>query len=203
MDELLNQTVAGDILDTPELETPPAVPDAHEGEIVSVTSETYDSGSTSINVTVQSKNAGFQDTYKIFPPKEFVSHYAEVVADPTSLSDVAPEGKKQSPRQRFAAVVANTTKDAEIQRLRNIATEELGPEGVAARMAGLSKPTSFTGFIETLNTLLTGVPCVFTRKADENSENAQYRNKLRVNRIYGTSIMGSAKALKNYAKAWE
>lgn len=199
----LGHTAADDILDTPELETPPAEADAHRGEITSVESKFFENtGTTGIQVNLKSHDAAFEAELMYWPPKEFVTNYAEVMADPTVLSDTPPVGKKRSPRQAFAAVIANTDKDAEIQKLVAIATEALGDEGAKARVAGLPKPTNFGDFVAKLNVLLAGVPVVFTRKADEKAENPAYRKKLKVNRIYGMGILGSTKALKNYKKAW-
>jgi hypothetical protein len=193
----MSSVVDDDVLSTPELETPPAVPDAHRGVIDSVSETTFETGTTAIVIGLRSLDTGAEQEYKIFPPQEFVTDFAAVTANPASLSDAVPAGKKQSPKQRYAAVVANSDKDAELQRLRAIAAE------AGRTTAGLAKPTTFAEFIGVLNTLLSNVEVIFTRTADEKNENPAYRKRLNVNRIHGPSILSSPKALKKYKKAWE
>jgi hypothetical protein len=187
--EILND----DVLSTPELTAPTEAADAHRGQIVGVTSKKFDTGSTGIELSLKSSDAGFDATYMFFPPTEFVDN---IHVDPTTLSEVPNPGKKQSPQQRYAVVIANANKTAEIQALRIIAQEQ------GRTLSGAVPPTSFEDYVSLLNSLLSGVEVVFTRKPDESAEDPRYRGKLKVNRIYPPETANKPKALKAYKKSW-
>lgn len=182
-----------DVLSTPELVTPPAQPDAHRGVIIGVSTVEFESGTTGVKVSLQSQDAGFETDVTIFPPKEFV---ADITLDPTELSDEVPEGKKQSPKTRYASVVANSTKDAEFQRLKAIGKE------AGRSLEGMPRPTNFEEYVGLFNALLSGVEVVFTRQPDVKAEDPAFRNRLKVSRIYDASIINKPKALAKYKKAW-
>ena len=184
-----------DALDTAELPAPVREPDAHRGVINGVSVQTFDSGSTAIKIALVSQDdASVEENYMIFPPAAFVENIA---VDPNSLSDVPPEGKKQSAKQRYAQVVANSDKSAELQQLRGLAYK------AGRSLQGVSKPTNFEEFVELFNSLLSGVAVIFTRTPDNSSDDPAFRGRLKVNRIMDIETMNKPKALKKYAKKWE
>jgi len=193
MTEEVNGVTEVDGLDTPELVVPPPEQDAHRGRINGVEVENYDTGSSAIVISLQSIDAGFEEKMKIFPPKSFVE---DVNVDPNTLDDVPAAGKKQSERQRYAQVVSNSDKNAELQRLRSIAT------GQGRRYSG-PRPSTFAEYVAALNSVLLGCSVVFTRQPDTKAEGT-FKNRLRVNGVYDEStIINDPKALKKYRKAWQ
>lgn len=190
-----------DLLDTPEIEMPIPPPDALRATIEAVTEQTFDTGSVGIVVSLKGIDValgGPSETYTIFPPVEFVENAAEFFAGTMTgadLSEVVPAGKKQSPRQRYGAVISNTDGDAEIQKLRTIAKN--------AGRKPTARPVDFTTFVETLNELLAGVEVVVTRRADEKNENPAFRRTLKIRGIFDISVVNDPKALKNYTKLWD
>lgn len=179
-----------DVLDTPELTAPPAEPDAHRGTITNVSFETFESGSSAIKLELASQDAPFDTNYFVFLPKLFVENIA---VDPTTL----PEEDKNNQKQQYAINIANSTKDAELQRLRAIAAEQ------GRTTAGATRPTNITEYVELMAMLLNGVEIVFTRRPDAKAEDPRFKNRLRVTRIYPVSAINNAKTFKKYRKAWE
>jgi hypothetical protein len=187
-----------DVLSTPELETPAEPADAHRGTIIGVTSRSYDTGSTSIDLALRSDDQGFETSYSFFPPKEFVEN---IHVNPTELSDESPGttangNPKQSPQQRYAVTVANDKKTAEIQSLRILAQEQ------GKNLAGAAAPVTFEDYVSLLNSLLNGVEVVFTRKPDNSASDPRYRGKLKVSSIYSPDVVNKPKSLKNFIKRW-
>jgi hypothetical protein len=179
-----------DVLATPELETPTPDPDAHRGVIDAITLERFDSGSSAMKLHLTSLDAAFSTDYLIFLPKAFVE---DIKVDPRTLPAV--EGNNQ--QSQYTINIANSTKDAELQNLRAIATEEgRSTEGFAA-------PTNIEEYVQLHNDLLAGVNVIFTRKADVKAEDPKYRNRMRVKRILPQSVQYKAKSLKSYRKMWE
>jgi hypothetical protein len=179
-----------DVLATPELETPTPDPDAHRGVIDAITLERFDSGSAAMKLHLTSLDAAFSTDYLIFLPKAFVE---DIKVDPRTLPAV--EGNNQ--QSQYTINIANSTKDAELQNLRAIATEEgRSTEGFAA-------PTNIEEYVQLHNDLLAGVNVIFTRKADVKAEDPKYRNRMRVKRILPQSVQYKAKSLKSYRKMWE
>jgi hypothetical protein len=179
-----------DVLATPELETPTPDPDAHRGVIDAITLERFDSGSAAMKLHLTSLDAAFSTDYLIFLPKAFVD---DIKVDPNTLP--AEEGNNQ--RSQYTINVANSTKDAELQNLRAIATE------AGRSTEGMTAPTNIEEYVQLHNDLLAGVTVVFARKADVKAEDPKYRNRMRVKRIYAESVQYKPKALKAYRKMWE
>ncbi len=197
--ERAEQQFVSDVLDTPELETPPATPDAHRAVIDAVTLERADSGATAIRLALRSLDAGFETDYSIWLPKSFVD---DVNLDPATLSEGEFNpltGKIEgNERQQYRINVANSTKDAELQRLRAIAYESgrtLPP--------GSKKPANINEYVELLAHLLTGLEVIFIRRPDSKADDPRYRNRLRVKGIRSLADTNKGKAFKGYVKAWE
>ena len=183
-----------EVLETPELKLPPEVADAHRVKITGVNAKTTDSGATAIVVDMESLETGSSLTRQIWLPEEFVD---DIHVNPDSISDDVPEGKKQSPRQRYGATVQNSRGTAELQKLIAVAQRE----GRASKRS----VSDFDDFVEFLSDMLTGIEAVATRRPQK-SENAQYDGRLEVNRILSGSIIFDPKAsktLRGYKKRWE
>lgn len=179
--------------DTPELIIPEPEPEAHRGKITGITVETYDTGTTGIIVSLKSTDTGLKESLKIFPPAEFVENIA---VDPATLSTEPKPGKKQSPRERYGSVVRNHNKDAELQKLLALASEQ-------GRTAAGARPTDFGEFVAMLDQLLTDVPVIFVRRPDAKAEGS-YKNKLKVTRINSfTTIDDPKKYYKKVNRMWE
>lgn len=182
----------GGIIDTShELTLPPPEPDAHRAAIVSVTSEVYETGTTSLNFALTSLDGGFAEEYKIFLPNAFVE---DINVDPTTLSDVPVPGKKQSPRQRYAQVVHNSDNRSELDLLFAIAAEQ------GRNTDGMERPKTFEDFVNTVNTLFNGLEVIFLRNVEESE---QYGDRLKVRKLVSPTLAHNPKALKKYKKAWE
>lgn len=182
-----------DILATPELVTPPATPDAHRAVIQSVSLERFDNEkqSVAIKIVLQSlDNASVEETYSIFLPKMFAENIA---VDPNTL----PEEEGNNQRFQYRIGISNTTKDATLQNLRALAYK------AGRTTQGMAAPTNIEEYVEVHNALLSNLEVVFTRQPDTKAEDPRFRNRLRVNRIVGTDVVGNAKQLKKYVKRWE
>jgi hypothetical protein len=190
MSEVATQELMNDILATPELETPPAEPDAHRGVIDAITFEKFDSGSSAMKLHLTSLDAAFSTDYLVFLPKAFVE---DINVDPSTLP--AEEGNNQ--RSQYTINIANSTKDAELQNLRAIAFE------AGRSTEGMTKPTNIEEYVQLHNDLLAGVNVIFTRRPDLKAEDPKFRNRLRVKRILSEQVQFKAKSLKGYRKMWE
>jgi hypothetical protein len=201
--DVTTSVVGGDdLLATEELELPPAQPDAHRATIQAVTLETFEkTGSKGIKVSLKSQDADFETDLIFFPPTAFTDN---PLVDPKTLSDVPPEGKKQSPKQRYAQTVANSKGTADLQSLRAVAKEQGRAFDAAAFQAALGK-TSFSTieeYVAVYNHVLAGLDVVFTRRPEKNEEDPRFDGRLKVNRILPISVAYDPKQLKNYKKAW-
>lgn len=177
--------------DTPVLVVPPPVSEVHRATITGVNREDASTGSVGIKIMLTSTDTGLETDFTIWPPKVFVD---DIAVDPTTLSDEPVPGKKQSPKERYGQVVRNSTKTAEIQKLLALASE-------ADRHAS-QVPTEFDTFVALLDELLSGLPCVFTRTVEKNSDPA-FSNRLKVKTIESISTVDNPKKFKKYDKKWE
>jgi hypothetical protein len=177
--------------DTPVLVVPPPTPEAHRATITGVTREDASTGSVGIKISLTSMDSGLETDYTIWPPKAFVD---DIKVDPTTLSDDPVPGKKQSPKERYGAIVRNSTKTAELQKLLALASE-------ADRHAS-QVPNEFDTFVALLDELLSGLPVVFTRTVEKNSDPA-FGNRLKVKTIESISTADNPKKFKKYEKKWE
>ncbi len=182
-----------DVLSTQELHTPPAEPDAHQGEIVGLSLETFDSGATAIKVILKSNDDPnlAEENLMIFLPKAFVE---DILVNPNTLPE--EEGNKQQTQYRIA--IANDTKDANVQQLRAIAYEQ------GRTLEGATKPTNIQEFTELLANLLSGIQVVFVRRPDKNADDPRFKNRLRVKSIYPPTIVNKPpKSWKKMRLMWE
>jgi len=192
------ETTAGtglvdDILSTPTLKLPPATPEAHQGKIDGVTSETFDSGAVAIQFAVTSSNVPtVSDKISLFVPKAFAE---DIHIDPTTLPTNDENGKNQ--QQNYAIGIANTDHTATLEELRRIAYEQ------GRTTEGLEAPQTFDDFVSVLNHLLVGVDVVFTRRPNTKAEDPRFRNRLQGSAILNPNVVNNPKALKKYTKLWE
>lgn len=194
-----------DVFDIPEyeLEVPPQKPDAHNAIITSIERVDFDSGTTGIKINLHSTDEDFDTDFTLFPPAEYVANPNLNPKDPEQLSNVVPVGKKQSPQQRYAAVVLNSNKTADLQKLREIARQQ-GREPNAEFVQGVlgkARAETFDDVIAVHNALLQNATCVFTRRPDKNDD-VRFNGRLRVSAIIPTAEAYDPKALKKYRKAW-
>ena len=188
---MTDEAVQLDVLATPELAVPPTPPQAHRGQIVGVTLETFDSGSTAMVFGLLSLDTGREDSYRLFVPRMFVE---DIAVDPASL----PEEKGNNQRGQYRIGISNGDQTATLQQLRAIAR-------AAGRTlpAETAKPTNITEFVELHNQLLSGVEMVYTLAPEADAE-PQFKHVLKVNGFRNPAeVIGNPKMLKRYAKMWE
>ena len=176
------------------VDKPVPVPDAHRGRITGVTSRTFDSGATALQIGLESVDEGFAETYSLFLPNGFVEN---INVDPTTL----PTGElneatgkiKGNQLVQYARTVRNSKGDAEIQSYLALAKEQ--------GKALTSAPTDFDALVEQLNDVLGGIDVVFTRRAE--GGDGPFADRLRVNRIVNINTAGNVKFHKKVRRAWE
>jgi len=199
---------AGDIdyFATSSLAVPPAIPDAHQGVITSVTVKRYDNEKETVAVIVglQSTNVpSLEVTYDVFMPKGFVD---DINVDASTLPD--EEGNKQQTQFRIA--VANNDGTATLQELRTLAKDA----GRTSAGVGITaRAQTFDELIENHNKLLTGLEVVFLRRPD-GGDDPRYKNRLKVRNILNAQTAFDPKKIKpwngkvgagskGYKRMWE
>lgn len=187
---MTEEIYGNDVLATPELETPPAEPEAHQGRIEAVTLERFESGATAFKINLSSANAPLEDHMLVFLPKGFVEN---ISVNPKELPE--EDGNKQQTQYRIA--VANSTKDATMQSLREIAFKQ------GRTLEGAVKPTDIEEYAQLHNSLLAGVEVVFTRNPDAKNDDPRFKNRLRVTRVMDIAVINKPKSLKKFRKCWE
>lgn len=167
---------------------PPATPKKHRGTITGVALLQTKTGSTGISITAHSDDNGRDYEQVIWPPAAWVANPRITKAELDTLPTA--EGKKQSPAQRFGSAISNSKGTGDVDRLLQVAK-------VAGRTARAGY-TNIDQFIEQFNTLLAGIPVIFTTKEEKNDD-PQYQARERVNGFYGYDF--DASKLKNYESA--
>jgi hypothetical protein len=180
--------------DVPNVDKQVPKPDAHRGRINGVTSRTFDSGSTALQFSLTSADEGFDETYQLFLPKAFV---ADITVDPATLPtgelDETTGKVKGNQHAQYARSVRNNKGDAELQTYLTLAKEQGHLQ--------TTKPTTFEELVSILNTVLSGVEVVFTRRAE--GGDGPFADRLRVNRIVNINTAGNPKFHKKVRRAWE
>lgn len=213
------ETGLGDVLDTPSLAPPEAQAEIHEGTVIGVTTLVgKDSGNTYGTITLQSKATGKTYEFPFFPPQAWFdpANWTGGVFNAEILSDVAPAGKKQTPREAFAKSVSSskaaftkdgvaiteiTGKEAPLQLLRKLAAHA----GLTLE-AGTPRPTNGDEYVGTINALVAGrLEVLFSRRPEKN-DNPAFDGQLKVNQIYSTETLNAPNFEKRFAafrKTWE
>lgn len=142
---------------TPAPEMPLPSTKKHRGSVTSV--RTYlsaNKGTPGIEINVHSDSNGKDYTKTIW----VIDAYRQNPnLDPATLKDLpAPEGKVQTPFERYGRTIQNSKGSGELQQLINAALE-------VGRTFG--RYTTFDQLGEVLNTATNGVPVVFTDKPEE------------------------------------
>ena len=193
-----------------EAKLDPASPEAHRGEIVSVTRYEAKTGTTAIAITLKSNDTGLSGgpgfTMNLWGPSDVLDQNSPCWAsghfDASHLSDEAPAGKKQSPRQAYARNFFNTKKTGVVQQVLAAAAEQ----GRTGASLGLSSPTNPEEYVANLNAILSGTEVLIVRKPEKNDD-PKFDGSLKVSAIYGASIFNDSRRLdgvtKNLRKMWE
>jgi hypothetical protein len=200
VEEAAAEAAAGDPFgeafpETPELFIPPPDPQAHRGVIQGVEIFEAQTGSVGIKVNLKSVDvADVEESLTYWPPALYVEN---IYATPDDYSTDVPEGKRQSPRQRYGAVIANSKKTADLQVLKALAADA----GKTSADLNGHQVTDFSSLVEALNILLSGVPVVFTMQVEKNSDPA-FADRLKINRIAGIKTADNPKLYKKFKKMW-
>lgn len=179
------------VLATPEIKLPPRPPEVHQGEIVSVTLEQFDSGARAVKFNLQSTNvAGFQTDLAVFIPE---SAYQNPYITSEEISKLpAPEGKKQTPKEQWGQ--AKQT----IEGALAIALKQ-GRE----IPADATRPATFEEYVALIDQVVSGVGIVFRMAADKNPSDPRFARTLKVRSLYEPEAAENPKLFKNVIKKWE
>ncbi len=195
LDEVPTETDLGgeldDVLSTPEITVPPAEPEAHRGEIVSVELNIAETGSQSFRINLRSIDTGKEDILDIWLPKMFA---ADISVDPETL----PEETGNNQRMSYRIGVSNSQKNAKIQGLRLLAAK------LGRKYSG-AKPTTIEEFVAAHNELLSGLEVCYTKAPErvKEGEDQSFAGRLRVGAIMSQDEAFKPKSLKKYRKMWE
>lgn len=189
-----------DIIQTPALPALVSEPDAHLATISGVSSNTYDSGATSLDIKATSQHTGSELTLNVWLPSGFVEN---IQVDPLTLPEEEGDEeagiKKNKQRSSYARNIKNTKETATLQKFLKMAADN----GRTISALGLKAPTTFEQLVDTLDLLLRDIQVVVLRRPDLKSEDSAYYGQLRVRSMSSPEIIDNAKALKGYRKLWE
>lgn len=167
-----------------ELEAPVPQKDAHRGRVISFERLLASTGTTGIQINLQSTDTG-QDgigfNNRVWLPRSFVEN---VDVDPTTL------GEKEAFSYKLG--IANSAGTATIQSIINVAKEEREVEETPF--------TSIDELVEWLNSQVAGVELVFARRPEKNEDGISY---LQVKNFYPVAVAEDPRRLKGYRKHWE
>lgn len=198
--------LASDALATGPLPAAPRRdPEAHRALIMGVSLNHNEQRNTySMLITAISQHTAKDYKYYIPLPKTFV---ANITVDPNTLSTGTPDPARPgkmlpgtNERETYAIRLQNSDGTGEVQKLRFIAAQngKTIPKELASQITDIGK------WIDVHNVLLTNLPVVMTLKADENPDEPQFANVLRVKGFFNErEVMTNPRALKGYARAWE
>lgn len=181
-----------------EAKLDPASPEAHRGEVVSVARYEAKTGSVALAITLKSNDTGLSGgpgfTMNLWGPSDVLDASSAAWAsghfDSSQLSDTAPAGKKQSPRQAYARNFFNTKKNGTVQQLLEAAAEQ----GRTSASLGLSSPTNPEEYVANLNAILSGTEVLIVRKPEKNDD-PKFDGALKVVQLYPISVMNDSKRL--------
>lgn len=162
-----------DIFETGSLPKPAAKPDAHEAVINGVTTVTFDSGATCVQLELSSQNVPLDFNKRYFVPKDFV---ADIYCDKASL----PSEDKNNQLGSYVRTIQNDKGDADFQKLRAIAANQ----GITSADRGLTKPATFADYVENMNKLLSGLRVIVVRRPGKDD----YADRLEVAAVYGPEV---------------
>lgn len=152
-----DSTVAGGFFSTPAPEMPLPKSHKHRGTVTSVRTLLSASKQTpgiEINLRSESNGKDYTKTIWVIP-----QYQADPNLDPASLEGLAaPEGKQQTPFERYGRTIQNSKGTGELQQLI-----------VAATAVGrtFSPYTTFDELGEVLNQATAGIPVIFTDRPEE------------------------------------
>jgi hypothetical protein len=156
--------------DTPDPDMPLPKPKKHRGTVSSViTLLSKEKRTGGIEITIHSDSNGKDYTKTIWVLEAFRDNPR---IDPETLRDLpVPEGKEQSPFQRYGRTIRNKKGTGELQQLLTAGT-------VVGRTYG--RYNTFVELGEVLNSALQGTPVIFTDQAKDTLSGF----KVEVNTIY-------------------
>lgn len=179
---------------TEALPAPERPSDAHRVSITAVTKfVSANTGSTAINVALQSTDTGTEMRKSIWLPLGYVEN---INVDPNTLPEgeevLGEDGRmheKGNQRKQYARSIHNSKDSAELDKLLSYA------KAAGKDFRGVGRPSDFDGVIEGLNTLLSGVEFIVTRVPQRN--NPEF---LEVNAMYPIDSAGEAKFVAGLEK---
>lgn len=178
------------ILATPEIKLPPRQPEVHQGEVVSVTPQQYDSGARAIRFNLRSLNNGAETNYDVFVPEAAWENPYITSAEIGKLP--APEGKVQTPKEQWGRAkqeVENVLRIALAQG-RTIPTDQ-------------AQPTNGDEYTALVDNVCAGIQIVYRAAPDKNPSDPRFARTLRVRGIYEPEAATNPKLFKGHVKRWE
>ena len=178
------------VLATPEIKLPPRPPEVHQGKILNVTSESFDSGAHAAVFTLASKDVPNYET------KLFV-WVPQVAFDNPRITAVeigklpAEEGKKKTPQEQWgqAKQVIEESLRIALAQGREI------PRDVAW--------ASFEEYISLVDGVCAGIDIVFKLTVDKNPSEPRYASTLKPRGIYDPEAAMNPRLFKGVIKRWE
>ena len=154
-----------DIFRTDVAPVPPAIPEVHQGTItgVSLVRLGNEKGSVKIVVGVKSENSPFEGNLDLFIPPAFAENIHVNYVD-------LPGEDGNNQQMSFRIAIANSKDNAAIQQWQKLPRDKEGnylPGRSATEVGITAAPTDIDSYVETYNKLLTGLPILFTRRADK------------------------------------
>lgn len=204
--EEMTETEANEsFFETPIIEVPPSVPQAHRAVITAVNLKTIATRDDApvIEVAIVSRDiATLEDKIGIFIPKA----YAENIAlgskfDVSSLSEGADFWSQM--QTMFRRNVANSDKTATLQKL------VFNPDSVARKAErdpvelGLNpRPKTLEEYVENISKMLVGVECI-VKFRERGGDDPAFQHQLQAKEILpATDYETNSKAYKKYQIAW-
>lgn len=173
---------------TPAGQLDPKAADAHRAKITGVSTKTFDSGTTALQVAFESidTGAGGRDfTLSLFPPVEFFDsanwsangfHAENLSRESPGLNDSGRP--KQSPAQSYARNISNSKGTGEVQNLITIAEKQ----GRTPSALGLATPTTSDEYVAVLNAVLVDTEVVIVRRPETNAD-PRFDGELKIKRV--------------------
>lgn len=203
IEEVVDQTGAEDVFDTPELEVPKTPPDAHRATITAVTGRhlTNDKQTAIISIALTSRDVPTLETsMDIFVPKGFEENIA--LGSKFELASLPEEeGNKQQTSYRLG--IANSDKTATLQKLVFNTDSVARKAGRNPIELGLTKATDFDSYVENIAKMLTGVEVLFVRR-ERGGDDPAFSHQLQVRDVFAADeYENNPKRFKKYVLAWE
>jgi hypothetical protein len=179
------------ILTTPEIKLPPRPPEVHQGKIVAVTLEQFDSGARAVKFSLESTNVvGFTTDLLAFIPD---AAYKNPYITSEEIGKLpAPEGKKQTPKEQWGQAKQTIEQALRIAQAQG---REIPRDG--------ARPSSFEEYVALVDQVCADAEVVYRLAADKNPSDPKFARVLKVRSLYEPEAAENPKLFKGAIKRWE